>query len=137
MGIYGIIISTEDGGETWEKLSSGTGATLYGIAFLNEDSAFAVGTGGMIYRTTDGGDRWFRWPSGTGDDLFVVSFLDDSKGLIVGEETALITEDGGETWTRLALPPKARLTGAQYIAPDVMTAVGRYGTIIRAERAAD
>ena len=56
MGLYGVIVRTTDGGETWTAQSSGTPASLYGVHFTDADTGTAVGDNGTILRTTAGGD---------------------------------------------------------------------------------
>ena len=55
VGASGTIIRTTDGGVTWISQSSGTSATLTGIAMIDANTATAVGSGGIILRTTNGG----------------------------------------------------------------------------------
>jgi photosystem II stability/assembly factor-like uncharacterized protein len=50
-GRYGTILRTSDGGSTWLNETSGTTAFLYGIHYLNEQAAYAVGDGGTILST--------------------------------------------------------------------------------------
>ena len=50
-GRYGTILRTSDGGSSWINETSGTSAFLYGIHYLNDQTAYAVGDGGTILST--------------------------------------------------------------------------------------
>ena len=48
VGAQGLITRTTDGGATWIDNVSLTTNWLYGVAFRNTSSGFAVGTGGIV-----------------------------------------------------------------------------------------
>lgn len=50
-GRYGTILRTSDAGLNWISEVSGTTAFLYGIQYLNDQAAYAVGDGGTILST--------------------------------------------------------------------------------------
>jgi len=101
-GDNGIIISTTDGGETWEEKRNGK--TLMAIDFADEKHGWAVGDNGTILKTSDGGKSWISQSSQeTSNHLVDVYFIDEKNGWVVGGnletgETILHTTDGGRTW---------------------------------------
>lgn len=61
-GDNGVILKTEDGGETWRELYRQEGRELCKIAFANQNVGYAGGNdgseNGVLIRTTDGGETW-------------------------------------------------------------------------------
>ena len=100
VGEEGIILKTDDGGDTWNRQAAGTTKNLFNIFAIDEQNAVAVGADGAIVRTTDGGSHWQAVTSPKMVSLFGVSFVDKNTGWAVGEfSTILGTIDGGQTWT--------------------------------------
>jgi photosystem II stability/assembly factor-like uncharacterized protein len=114
-----------DGGETWIKQTAASAKTLFGVAALSREKAWAVGIDGLVVRTSDGGATW-QIQRGEGrisslEKLGPVELLDNpglydikirgGKGYVVGDVgNLLVSEDSGETWTRMLLPPEWRLS---------------------------
>lgn len=101
----GVIIKTEDAGETWETIlpTSGTVPGFEKIEFINDDTGFALGYG--AYKTEDAGETWQEIT--IADDVFRYSsleFFNENVGIVavfvttgVGFEV-YVTNDGGNTW---------------------------------------
>lgn len=58
VGDRGTILSTYDGGATWEAQESGTAQNLNAVFFVDSSTGMAVGSDGAALRTTDGGITW-------------------------------------------------------------------------------
>lgn len=54
----GVILNTQDGGNSWSAIDTLDVQSLYGIHFLNNNIGMAVGVGGKILRTENGGNHW-------------------------------------------------------------------------------
>ena len=112
---YSIIMSTDNGGRSWEFQSGGTRRSGYvgrlmGVKFVNKKVGWAVGTRGSILNTTNGGRTWTRrlpkredaqrkyhYAITTGPDLQAVTLVDEKTGWVVGNNgTILYTTTGGE-----------------------------------------
>ena len=79
---HGIILRTEDGGMTWDKL--GTNFYLHSVFFMNETRGYAIGE--YLLRTTNSGDDWqivSRLDQEYVQD--VLTFPEDLQGYIIGE----------------------------------------------------
>ena len=63
VGEHGTILSTRDGGASWQAQSSGTKSALLGVTFGSDGQrGWAVGEHGAILSTRDGGYSWqTRW----------------------------------------------------------------------------
>ena len=90
VGEDGVILHTEDGGQTWEPQTSHTSEDLNAVYFLNINEGWVVGDKGTLLHTVDGGTNWESVASGTTDYLYDVFFVDTSHGWIVGG-TATVT----------------------------------------------
>ncbi len=112
VGDKGTILQTRDGGKTWHSQQSGTGATLFEVAAVNADIAWAAGDEdngyAVVLHTTDGGQTWNR--QGTAATLGASAFIDltavDVKtAWAVGVDSYVSkTTDGGKSW-RLQMGP--------------------------------
>jgi len=58
VGERGVIIVSEDGGETWEQASVPASVALTGVYFPTSRSGWAVGHDGLILHSNDGGHSW-------------------------------------------------------------------------------
>ena len=58
-GPNGLIVKTEDGGQTWEQKNSNAEANLFLLKFANEQVGFACGEETLL-KTTDGGESWIN-----------------------------------------------------------------------------
>jgi len=125
VGEFGSIRRTSDGGKTWVKQQVATQKTFFGVSAVSKDKAWAVGIDGLVVRTKDGGATW-EIQQGQGETasfeqlgfmellknpgLYDVKIRGD-KGYIVGDiGNVLVSEDGGETWTKSLLPSEWRLS---------------------------
>ncbi|MCC6652221.1 MAG: hypothetical protein IT348_13795 [Candidatus Eisenbacteria bacterium] len=102
------VARTEDGGETWNTLTSSTGDRGFvlanAVAFTSATRGWAVGHGGSLRRTDDGGASWtpVALPLRAGERPILrgISFCEPDHGWIAGElGTIFRTRDGGTTWT--------------------------------------
>lgn len=104
-GESGILLKTEDGGETWTNISSGSFNTLLSVVLSASGQATATGVLGTLAVPNDG--KWSLLP-----DVreHVLTWLRDASfaknsgfGLACGGKgTILVTRDGGKTWQPLA-----------------------------------
>ncbi|MGO3182596.1 MAG: YCF48-related protein [Aequorivita sp.] len=103
----GIIIKTEDAGETWEKIFplTGTSTSFEKIEFVNENKGFVAGYD-LFMKTEDGGTTWT--PMTVGTDVYLynnLSFYDENIGFVSAQLddapyfAIYLTSDGGDTWT--------------------------------------
>jgi len=134
--IDSILLTTENAGETWQRLRAPTRLELIHIDFANDKRGWIVGTGGTILATVDGGQTWTKQESGTTATIYHVDFRSEKRGLAVGERGAVLrTIDGGATWTAVGAKVRSTLLNVQFVDDDTGWAVGRSGTILRTSNA--
>ncbi len=99
---YNSILTTEDGGNTWETQLSSDDDFFRRLFFIDENEGWALGWE-YIYHTTNAGNTWEQQnlPSHTGE-LNDVFFLNSDIGWIVGGyKIVMKTTDGGNTWVKI------------------------------------
>ena len=124
VGMDGILLTTTDGGTTWESkqiqvtnspnwlINPQTNAFLglHDIFFTDSISGWVIGDNGLILRTTNGGMNWEGTAKGTFTDPYKkVYFINKQEGFIIksaGNTSASIqyTNNSGNTWNILAKP---------------------------------
>jgi photosystem II stability/assembly factor-like uncharacterized protein len=119
VGDAGVIWHTIDGGQNWERQSSGVRASLRSVYFHDPFNGWVVGredvpggtssTGVLLY-TMDGGVKWQRVLMGALPGLHAIHFVDAKTGYLLGEggdvyPTGVFrTNDSGFTWKPLSGP---------------------------------
>ncbi len=96
-------VRTTNGGRTWEKME--TGDTVYDrfsqLTFVNRNTGWAEGHS-KVWKTTDAGESWAQLD----DSLRATSVFPLSETVIFmltdSREGVKRSEDGGETWTKIA-----------------------------------
>jgi len=111
VGHWGVVLKTEDGGETWEVQRSDTSVDkpLFSVYFKDKDHGLAVGLWSLMITTSDGGRTWSTVgvpvpPGGNKADLNLFKVFADGHGtLFVAAEQGMIlrSDDGGSGWTYL------------------------------------
>lgn len=100
-GNNAVIMSTADGGLTWNRRPLASALYPEDVAFSDMTHGWVVGAYGPILATADGGITWSKQSTKIGAELSGVAFSDASRGWAVGENGAILaTADGGATWGR-------------------------------------
>ncbi|MBI3802338.1 MAG: Ig-like domain-containing protein [Nitrospirae bacterium] len=125
VGEHGLIVTTSDAGSNWALQESGTSQSLYGIAFVDAQTGFAVGGepsgtntfANVIIKTVDGGKSWGGTTLSTLPGVLkAIHFLDVSKGWAVGGGGAILTtDDGGKTWKPQQSGVASELTTVDFV----------------------
>ncbi len=126
------IFGTSDAGANWTSQYEGnTGADLWSIYPVDNQTVFAVGDFGTILKTSNGGTTWNTQNSPTGSFLFGIHFANSNLGWIAGDNGNIMkSTDGGSTWIMKSTPTSNRLYDIDFVDQLNGWAVGRSGTII-------
>lgn len=125
-GAGSTVLRTVDGGLTWQKLIVTSEALDFrDIDAIDAETAFLLSIGNgpasRLYKTTDAGKTWTLQFKNEDPKVFLdaMAFWDAKHGLVFGDSIdgqhyLLITENGGQTWARVAarLPPALEGEGA-------------------------
>ncbi|MEI6683924.1 MAG: YCF48-related protein [Bacteroidota bacterium] len=99
VGDCGTILKTTDGGNTWNRMESGTQEGLNRVFFMDSSTGYAISNGSSgLYKTTDGGSTWSLDHLFETFSMYDVWFTSPMHGVAVGEEAVFVTDDGGVTW---------------------------------------
>ena len=130
--IDSLIMRTDNGGETWYRISVSFKRELYHLDFANKEKGWAVGDEGMILATLDGGVNWQIQKTGTDKALYNVDFRDDNDGFVVGAKGIILrTENGGETWETVKTSFPTTFLRVNFADDKNGFIVGYGGTILR------
>ncbi len=127
VGEFGLVLNTEDGGETWTSQRYGVDLPqLYAVKFLDDRRGWAMGQAGNLIQTIDGGRHWSSVEIETKRDLYDVS-LEGQRGIIVGDGVALASNDGGSNWRPMILKGEEQWFSGVALKSSEAIAVGRGG----------
>ena len=101
VGERGIVLYSDDEGESWSQADVPISRTITAVDFLDERRGFAVGHDSALLRTDDGGASWSLQKFAPEDENFFleVDFPTPERGYILGTNGELwISRDGGESW---------------------------------------
>lgn len=116
-GTGGLILTTEDGGETWES-RSGITETILQVSFSDPQHGL-IRTPASLFFTVDGGSHWSTLPvEQNSEDMkefpytFSLAVLDSSHMAVMMKQGAaqyesqafLYTQNSGKSWSFLKIP---------------------------------
>lgn len=127
-----MILKTNNAGNTWSSITSGTISTLQSAFFNNINTGYVVGAAGTILKTVDSGNTWNTLTTGTTNWLFSVFFTTNNIGYASGNAgTILKTNDGGTTWQPLFSGTTQQIRSIFFTNTNTGYCVGSNGTILK------
>jgi len=136
---YGMILHTEDGGETWVRQGQGSpvlqGIDVNNLYVLDSANVWAVCSHNTLIRTTDGGLTWTKvlTPSNSlYPDLSSISFVGTNTIWISGDNgTVYNSNNAGNSWTVFdsSFFCKGLMQGIYAITPNTVYVVGQYNLL--------
>lgn len=134
VGLNGVIWRSEDAGETWSLIPSGTQAWLSALWLGEDGKGFACGTSGTLLQTSNAGLTWTPVTSNTGSWLLSIHFFNSSLGYATGASGQVIrTTDGGETWVPIVTPGNANINAIWAFDQHLVFAVLSNGILMKSE----
>ena len=130
--INSLLMRTEDGGDTWQRITVPSKGELYHLDFNGNSHGWIVGDAGVILASSDEGRTWTKQTSGTTMPLFNVDFRDDNDGYVVGKSGAILrTSNGGATWEKISTTFRETLMRVDFADDKNGWIVGHGGEILR------
>jgi len=90
VGAGGIVLRTDDGGETWKDLETSFNGNLFGVALVNRNDVLVVGEQGRIIHSRDGGQTWEVQPTITSASLFSIAYRGGTNVWVAGRGGAIL-----------------------------------------------
>lgn len=132
-GERGAMARSVDGGVSWQRLDSGTGATLYSVAANGDGVVIAAGALGTVLRSTDGGKSWIAIDSGAPTiDILALAFSGPTTVLLATNEGVVLRSiDAGVSWQGIGAAPMGVIRAFAFADARNGIAVGEAGLILR------
>ncbi|MGL4513871.1 MAG: YCF48-related protein [Lacipirellulaceae bacterium] len=130
VGDRGVVLRTEDGGETWRRAETPVSCALHAVSFVDRQRGWVVGgetrpythvTAAVVLRTDDGGETWERVQHGPLPKLTAAKFFDRQHGVAAGVGSALApagvfeTRDGGRSWRTFPAGEMRAWSGGDFV----------------------
>jgi len=147
VGSRGTVLSTNDGGKSWQAKAQPTEDTIRDIYFNDDLNGLLVcerniydlqsndESRSYLMKTNDGGEHWKRVNMrGAGFDarLMRAIFTNSGRGWAFGEGGALYTtHDSGVNWIKLQAPTRYLLLGGAFVDENSGWLVGAGTTILQ------
>lgn len=130
--IDSLVMRTEDGGESWQRVIVPTKKELFHLDFVGSSRCWIVGDEGLILNSDNGGASFRVQRSNVVTPLFNVDFRDENEGYTVGKAgTILRTENGGSNWETVKTEFKQDLMRVDFADDKNGVIVGYNGIILR------
>ena len=129
---FGVVITTTDGGYTWEQIFKISGLFLRRIQFTDSQTGYIIGgdnTGGCLLRTSNAGKAWECINLSTPDNVQPTGlyFKTSQTGYISGKKFFRRTDDGGKTWSDVPESTSLNINDVCFRNPLEGFAVSDYG----------
>ncbi|OGU77138.1 MAG: hypothetical protein A2V93_02210 [Ignavibacteria bacterium RBG_16_34_14] len=101
VGSEGILLKSNNGGETWEIVQLGVSNDLYKILFIDSTDGWIFGSSSLALKTVNAGNTWTQINIGFYFNPTSACFTDKNYGWIIDTffDKIIKTTDGGETWS--------------------------------------
>lgn len=137
-GHDGVVLGTDDGGETWKLLRAtpGTEQPILSLYFDSLEHGIAVGLYGWAIETRDAGRTWNEFKVGTGEDAdrhLLHVFASSHGTLFIAAEAGTIfrSTDRGRSWQALTTGNKGSLWYGRSLADGTLLVCGMRGHLYR------
>ncbi len=145
VGAYGLIFSTDDGGENWKIRSSDLENLdkyhYYSIASADGNTLYVSGEAGMLFRSDDAGASWIRLESPYEGSLFgIIAMANGSTDRVLSfglRGNIFVSDDKGETWERRSAASQNTLMGGVISPGGRLVLVGRSGAVLTSDDAGE
>jgi photosystem II stability/assembly factor-like uncharacterized protein len=120
----GTILTTDDGGATWQIQVADTISPLKNMRLLPSGSGWAVGDRGYIIAIEENGKQHAVQSKSVPGVFYSADFIDNNNGWVVGYQTIIHTSNGGDKWESQEAEGISELLGVHVIDENTAIAVG-------------
>lgn len=131
MGEFGMVVTTNDGGASWQQTAKIPNDFYpYAALFLSSKEGWASGLAGQVLHTQDGGKTWSKDDNRTGAALYQL-FVHNGHAYGVGAG-GVVARNDGKTWQSVTYPDAAPVfLGAGTSVSKNALALGGPGGLVR------
>lgn len=104
VGRGGLLLSTNDGGNSWHENSTGIIEDINKIAHGPHGSLFILANNGLLLTSTDLGRSWRQQRLDGGRDLLDIAVLPSGRIVLLGRNRMFVSDNDGTTWQKLSEP---------------------------------
>lgn len=144
VGHGGVVLGTQDAGETWSLLSGKADGkeVLLSVHFSSAQQGLVVGAFGYAARTSDGGKTWQAQALAEGEEgerhlnlIFSGPEVAGQRTLWVAAEGGLMfrSDDAGARWQPVKLPYKGSIWGGMGLSDGALLVWGMGGHALRSD----
>ncbi|MEO8232564.1 MAG: YCF48-related protein, partial [Ignavibacteriota bacterium] len=102
VGDEGLLLKTQDGGNTWLQETVTTTEDLNFVKFSSQ-LGFIGGNNGLLLRTSDSGSNWTQISLGTNKDIMSILIHTQNNIWLVGKDGLIMkSEDAGLNWVTIS-----------------------------------
>jgi photosystem II stability/assembly factor-like uncharacterized protein len=131
VGEDGVIMRTDNQGQTWVEQNSGITNALYGNSYKNGIS-IAAGENGVILRSDDNGATWSVILPGTLENLNDAEVVNTTNSVVCGNNgTILFSNDGGLSWDNVTSGVTTNLLDIYFVSDQVGFISGDMSTLLK------
>jgi len=124
----GIILSSTDGGQSWEIQRVERGQFLCGVHFVDRLTGWVSSDSDLILKTMNGGKSWIMQKAPAKSLWCDVQFINSSQGWILGADGKVLrTEDGGGEWKLSQIAGKNQPFSLSFLDENTGWVVGENG----------
>jgi len=131
VGENGLVLYTENAGETWDVQTIATKNQLNSVYFVTPSIGWVVGNNGTMARTSTGGQNWTVQASGYIDNFNGIFMYSSLIGWIVGDSGIILKTTNGINWTAQYSGVSYNLRSIYFLDTQNGWAVGDSGVILR------
>jgi photosystem II stability/assembly factor-like uncharacterized protein len=127
-GDSGIVLKTNDGGDTWSQNITSGNVNLRSITFSDSLTGIAVGSNSGIFKTSDGGSSWSLKNLNPDINFNDVKFITSTRILVVGDAGAmLLSNDQGNNWQDISDQYQTKWINISFLNENYGWISGSYG----------
>ena len=97
-GDNGLLLKTENGGQTWAVQSIDTSRRLNGVYFITSTIGWTVGNDGVLARSSSGGERWTILETNITENLNSIYAASQLIAWAVGDSGTILKTTNGVTF---------------------------------------
>ena len=140
IGAYGLVLATEDGGQTWTSWRARVGNPkelhLYAVR-RRADRLVIAGEQGLVLLSLDGGRSFVRLALPYAGSFFTLELPGDGGIVVAGlRGNVWRSDDGGANWSAMASPVPVSVTASALRADGTLVLANQAGMVLGAKQGA-